>query len=162
MDTHGHPHITVTSDHILKSMPEDSSRCMVAEAVKDTYLGATKVHVDLQTIRYTAVNGDRRTYLTPGKVQAALVAFDAGDPVQPFDFVLGNPIHIRLHRRVAPHSGKTLIRVSTDRRPDRADETVKITKIGGANVPLFNTGTTRRRFGIRGLRINQSGHVVQG
>jgi hypothetical protein len=141
--------IKVQQKHIDQGIPESSARCMIAEALKDSIPGSKKVHVDMQTIRYTDDKGVRRTYLTNGSAQAALVRFDAGDEVLPFSVRLHQPIHISRGR---PQASKRKTEVARDHQP-RA-------RLGGRPVPVMGN-STRRKFGIRGLRINQEGQVVQ-
>jgi hypothetical protein len=127
---------------------------MVAEAIKDAIPGATKVHVDLQTIRFTMVDARtgrkiRRTYLTPGKPQTALVRFDGGLLVEPFSFRLPTPMHVNELLAAKPRSPQ-----------QTRSDSPKPPRVGGRPVPVI-ANSTRRRFGIRGLRINQAGEVVQ-
>lgn len=138
--------ITVEQRHIDEAMPESSAKCMIAEAVRESYPGSKRIHVDMQTIRYTDAKGVRRTYLTSTAAQHALVRFDAGDPVDPFRFMLHDLIHIN-----RPHNNE-----SKKKRDARASGHARV---GGRPVVLGNA--TRRRFGIRNLRINAEGQVVQ-
>lgn len=146
--------IKVTDRHITLAVPEHSSKCMVAEGMKDSIPGATKLHVDMQTLRYTDDKGVRRTYLTPSSVQSALVRFDAGDPVEPFAFHLPQVIHINKPTQ------QTKAHDTTGRKAEMAKGSVARARIGGKAVPIMGNAT-RRRFGIRNLRINQEGQVVQ-
>jgi hypothetical protein len=148
----GRDKIPVEQKHIDRAMPASSSKCMIAEAVKDAKPGAHNVHVDLATIRYTDAEGNRKAYLTPGKCQVALVEFDAGIEQEPFSFYLGHPIHIR-------KSGRAHVKIHSQGRNTRADD-LDVTKVGGARPPVLRN-VTRRRFGIRGLRVNEAGQVVK-
>ena len=146
------PLIRVERRHIDGAVPENSAKCMVAEAVCASIDGALRPHVDMQTIRYTDPLGIRRVMLTPASVQAALVRFDAGDPVEPFAFILPDPIHVSKPTRATKgHTKHAAERTRTDRARVR---------VGGRPVPILGSAT-RRRFGIRNLRINQQGQVVQ-
>jgi hypothetical protein len=145
--------IRVEPAHITGAMPESSSKCMVAEAMRSSIPSATRPHVDMQTLRYTDADGVRRVYLTPASVQAALVRFDAGDPVEPFTFKLPDPIHISKRTRgiKSGEAKRRHVRTVVDRPGPR---------VGGHSVPILGSAT-RRRFGIRHLRINQEGKVIQ-
>lgn len=82
--------IDLTADIIRDSKTRDSSHCMIAEAVRAAYPDATKVSVDIQTIRFTdPKKGFRYVYLTPRAAQVAIVRFDQGDLPEPFKFRLG-------------------------------------------------------------------------
>jgi hypothetical protein len=149
--------IAVRKKHITEAMPANSSKCMIAEAIKDGWPGAHHVNVDLATIRFTDGKGNRRTYLTPGKCQIALVEFDAGIEQEEFSFSLHRPVHI------SPGHGRTQkgIRVSERGANKETKATnVHVTKIGGKRPPVLRN-VTRRRFGIRGLRVNEQGQVVK-
>lgn len=81
--------VEVTKEIIEGSEQRSSSHCMLAEAVRRTYPGATSISVDLQTIRFSdSKKGYRFVYLTPRKCQVALVMFDRGLHSEPFRFVL--------------------------------------------------------------------------
>ena len=161
MGEHKRKRIVVTDEHIARGIPELSSKCMVAEAMKDALPGALKPHADMQTLRYTDTKGIRRTYLTPASVQSALVRFDAGDKVEPFAFFLDTPIQIS--KPTASTKAKATMR---EREGHGATRTVVAgqhkapARIGGRPIPYLKTGT-RRKFGIRNLRINQQGKVEQ-
>jgi hypothetical protein len=141
--------ITVEQKHIDLGLPDSSAMCMIAEAVKDQVPGCTKVHVDMQTVRWTGKDGIRRTYLTPAVAQSALVRFDAGDDVKPFTFRLSRLIHTTK----AKNQNKAKAEHSPSGVSNRA-------RVAGRAVPMLGNAT-RRRFGIRNLRINQQGQVVQ-
>src|SRR6266702_2903704 len=74
---------------------------MIADSVKHCYPWARNVTVDIQTIRLSDPDrGVRFTYLTPRQAQLALLDFDAGEPVEPFNFVLPRrSAHVQWMRR---------------------------------------------------------------
>lgn len=77
--------IKVTQDIIDRSTQRDSSHCMIAEALQKAVPQAKYISVDLATIRFTDLAaGQRYIYLTPRNAQAALLAFDQGEKVEPF------------------------------------------------------------------------------
>lgn len=81
--------VKVDQDHIDRSMPERSSSCMIAESIKDLVPESTYVSVDLHTIRWSDPGKQcRYEYLTPRVAQIALLKFDRGIPVKPFEFRL--------------------------------------------------------------------------
>jgi len=76
---------------IEDAIPRNSSYCVFAEAVKAAYPGATRVAVDLQTIRFTdPKKGLRFTYLTPRPCQVAIINFDQGIRPDSFSIQLRN------------------------------------------------------------------------
>lgn len=78
-------HVQVTQEIIDKAQRRDSSHCMIADAVAAAVPNARYISVDLATIRFTDPNaGVRYVYLTPRSAQAALLAFDQGEPTEPF------------------------------------------------------------------------------
>jgi hypothetical protein len=80
--------ISVTADDIRKAEKKNSMRCVVAQAVARTIPDACRIEVDTQSIRWTDGNGVRNVYLTPYAVQGYVIAFDAGDELEPFMFAL--------------------------------------------------------------------------
>jgi hypothetical protein len=79
--------VTVTEKDIENAHRNNSYACVVAQAVARTVKDATRIEVDTQSIRFTR-NGRRLIYLTPYAVQGYIIAFDAGDPLEPFSFQL--------------------------------------------------------------------------
>lgn len=95
--------VEVTPEIIADATREDSGHCMIAEAVKAALPHARQVSVDIQTIRYS----DPRTraryiFLTPRLAQSALVAFDAGEEIEPFKVQLRNPHITTMSTRAHP------------------------------------------------------------
>jgi hypothetical protein len=153
--------VRVEQRHIDEAIPNNSVKCMIAEAIRSSVPDVTHPHADIQTMRYTDAKGIRRTFLTPASVQAALTRFDAGDEVAPFAFSLPYPIHIS---KPTPAMVSGALKVKSERSPDT--HFVR-PRVGGKPTPVLqygpNGGTrgTRRRFGMRALRINQDGTVAQ-
>jgi hypothetical protein len=87
--------VEVTQADIARAVRSDSYNCVVAQAVARAIPDATRIEVDTQSIRYT--QGENRVvHLTPYAVQGYVVAFDAGEELQPFSFTLHSPI---VHRK---------------------------------------------------------------
>jgi hypothetical protein len=83
--------VQVKKETITKAITADSSRCWIAEAIKEQVPTATHVAVDLATVRFTDPDkGLRYVYLTPYSAQLALLQFDEGTPPAPFSFLLKN------------------------------------------------------------------------
>lgn len=81
--------IKITEAEIQKAIPKDSGHCMIADAVKRIVPTAEHVAVDLQSIRWSdRKRGVRYTYLTPAIAQMALLRFDDGIKVEPFQFIV--------------------------------------------------------------------------
>ena len=57
--------------------------------------GATRVDVDLQTVRFTIPGEGRRIYLTPPAASGYVIAYDAGDDIHPFVFRLSERHQVR-------------------------------------------------------------------
>jgi hypothetical protein len=86
--------ITITEKDIAKAHRNDSYKCVVAQAIARTFPDSHHIEVDTQTIRFTDGH-QRKSYLTPYAVQGYVVAFDAGDRIEPFTFQLRNPVPVR-------------------------------------------------------------------
>lgn len=87
----------------------NSNRCAVKRAVARSIPGATRVEVDLQTIRFS-LDGERHVFLTPWQVAEYVIAFDAGDDenLQPFSFRLrpSNEVGSKVRRQEFTEEGK--------------------------------------------------------
>lgn len=99
--------IKITQAEIDKAKPQKSGACLVARAIAAKFPDASRIDVDQQTIRFTR-NGERWVYLTPWAVQRYIVEFDAGDPIDPFEFSLTQSVQIQ--RRTRSESGKEVLR----------------------------------------------------
>jgi hypothetical protein len=95
--------VEVTEDDILRAHRNDSYKCVVSQAIARTVPKATNIETDTQTVRFS-VEGERRIYLTPYAVQGYVIAFDAGDPIEPFSFQLRDPK--RIARKIRTETGK--------------------------------------------------------
>jgi hypothetical protein len=81
--------LTITSAHIEKSIRNDANHCMIASALKEKIPTARWVAVDLQKMRWTdRVAGKQFVGLTPLPAKRALLAFDKGEDVKPFEFTM--------------------------------------------------------------------------
>lgn len=90
--------VAVSAADIESGIPENSSVCAVAQAVARTIPEATRVKVDAQAIRFTH-DETRYVYLTPDPVYQYIVAFDAGDPIEPFRFQIRDPFEFVTRRK---------------------------------------------------------------
>lgn len=98
--------VEVTQDDIDRAMRSDSSRCVVAQAVARTVPHATRISVDIQTVRFTDGDGVRRVYLTPTAVEQYVVGFDAGDEIKPFAFGLYESQRVNVPRKAKSTAGR--------------------------------------------------------
>jgi hypothetical protein len=159
--------VEVTKVDIERGLRNDSSLCVVATALARSIPEATRILVDTQTIRYTdATNGRRYAYLTPIKAQAYVVAFDAGDTIEPFAFWLNDPVPMRQH--ILTEEGRRISREkAAARRALDAAAAAPITPASGTQRKIERTEGDRRQpptvfrgkvrtYGMRALRINQA------
>ena len=120
--------ITVTQEDIDRALRRKSGRCVVATAVARSIPDATRVEVDLQTIRFSA-EGERRVYLTPPAASGYVIAFDAGDDIHPFAFRLSERHRVNVRQDKRTPAAKERIR--TRARIAKAEH-----KLGRAQVAL--------------------------
>jgi hypothetical protein len=99
--------VHVTDSDIAKAKQNDSMMCVVAQAIARTFPDARRISVDIQSIRWSDVQG-RHTYLTPYAVQGYIVAFDAGDDINPFSFSLDSRKAIPVQRNIKTEAGTAL------------------------------------------------------
>lgn len=111
--------VEITESDIERAHKNDSYNCVVAQAVARTVPDATRIEVDTQSIRFTTQD-ERRIYMTPYAVQGYVIAFDAGDPIEPFSFQLRDPK--RVARRVRTEAGRVVQRAQNKARRAVAKE----------------------------------------
>jgi hypothetical protein len=99
--------ISISEDDIRKAFANDSAKCVVATALARTIPGATRIEVDTQTIRYTGDDGKRHVFLTPYAVHGYIIAFDAGDEIEPFTFRLWHEREVTTRRLTRTAAGKS-------------------------------------------------------
>jgi hypothetical protein len=162
--------VHVEQHDIDRAVQQDSSHCVVATAVARAFPDAVRITVDTQLIRFThALTGRRVAYLTPLKVQAYVVAFDAGDPIPPFSFSLSDPVPVR--QRQLTDEGKRRQLVSKDKRKGKPANPRKPRPLLDAVITQPNTVDASapdawrppplvfkrrtRQYGMRVLRANQ-------
>lgn len=150
--------VRVTEHDIEWAVRDDSSRCMVARALAREVDDASRVEVDTQTIRFTTTKG-RFAYLTPLAVQRYVAAFDAGEPIEPFEFTLRSGLRIKQRLMSPEEKADNRLRVLTeDRKKDPLlprNRATKYTTEGDIGSPPRVFKTRRRTYGHRLLRINQ-------
>lgn len=161
--------IKVTQADIDRGIRDDSSHCVVARAIAREFPDATRIEVDTQAIRFTKDN-KRLVYLTPWIAQSYVIAFDAGDPIGPFEFRIANPIEVK-RRPYTPSKArevKTLsslpdaVRQRETRAARKAGATTAIAEVDDkrekAPPRVFSRGK-QRSYGHRLLRINSAQKV---
>lgn len=159
--------VKVEQRHIDGAVPESSSSCMIAEAIKELVPTATYVTVDLHTIRWTDRKKQcRYEYLTPRPGQISLLKFDRGVPVDPVEFWLSGARVIRSDcgrmrpEKAARSDGKAVrkrrkIRYGKARIVDGDRKGAAPVVVGGRATPHFGRYGAVRKFGLRGLLPNQ-------
>lgn len=105
--THSHRYtIEVTPKDIARAHQNDSYKCVVVQAIARTIPDAHRIEVDTQAVRFTrTTTGSRYVYLTPYAVQGYVIAFDAGDKIEPFRFQLNERGMIRAKRKIYTAAG---------------------------------------------------------
>jgi hypothetical protein len=162
--------VRVTENDIKWAVREDSTRCMVAKALARQVDDAHRIEVDTQTIRFTTATG-RFAYLTPLRVQQYVAAFDAGDPVEPFEFSLRNGLRIKQRILTPEQRDEIRLRQLTEETRSGGRSRVpgvrKSGRLAGGIQPTGYTTpgdtespprvfkTKKRTYGHRLLRINQ-------
>jgi len=173
--------VDVTAEDIERAHRNDSYRCVVAEAIARGYPDAYNVEVDTQTIRFTTDKGERIIYVTPPAVMGYVIAFDAGEAIEPFSFTLREP-H-RMKRRILTDAGRKVRQAQDRERRRRAKlglrdgdapageaddkptaEAVKAAYAGAVKRVSVGEGRRatprvfkrrKRVFGMRTLRVNR-------
>jgi hypothetical protein len=107
--------ISVSRETIERATQRDSRHCMIAEAIKEAHPSWEAITVDLATARWTNPRTKKRYIcLTPNEGRNAIIAFDGGLPVEPFDLsfraVQITPIR---DREKGANRGRAQVQVST-------------------------------------------------
>ncbi len=160
--------VSVTAPLIERATERDSRHCMIAEAILAARPDFRQVLVDLATIRWTNPRTNKRYIaLTPERAAVALVAFDQGQEVEPFDLTLApiqsTPVAVVKKESVsdARAAGRTAATRKSTRTTSRGPRTAKVDdrgrpKIeGGDPLPtghLSNRALSGRRYRAYGLR----------
>ena len=104
---------------------------MIADAVREALPEVKSISVDLQTIRFSDPGrGQRYTYLTPMIAQDYLVAFDEGQPLEPFEFRLNSPVQTTYIGRQAKGESRTFEGMKATRSSKTG------VKMAGSPMPL--------------------------
>lgn len=99
--------IQVTDQDIARAKRNNSHHCVVTQAIARMIPDAARIEVDTQSIRFTrAQSGARHVYLTPYAVQGYVIAFDAGEPIEPFSFRLDHHRMLHVRRQLLTPAGK--------------------------------------------------------
>lgn len=91
--------VEVTQLDIDEGIRKNLVYCMVSTAIGRLMPDATRIETVAGTIRYSVnKEGRRYIYSTPDNVRRYLLAFDAGDQIEPFSFELKEPQIVRTVR----------------------------------------------------------------
>lgn len=156
--------IEVTQADIDRARRQDSYRCVVVQAIARTLPNAHGITVDTQTIRFT-IDGERRQYLTPAGAAMYVVAFDAGDKLEPFRFRITSPRlvaqTVRTPRGHEIHAANQRARnasvghSSEGSTPLQSDAGERTRRGGSKPTRLVFGSNGRRSYGQRVLRYNR-------
>lgn len=138
----------VTREDIEAATRRNSSRCAVATAIQHALPQASRVLVDMQTIRFTVDNEVRLVYLTPQEAQQYIIAFDAGDPIKPFRVSVRNPAWKAVLKNHRVHHYDAILNVDNKNGLTRAGT---IRRHDG-----LPSAVRKRAFGVRLMRANRT------
>lgn len=92
--------ITVRKEQIENSRRKDSHHCMIADAIHEHVPWAKYISVDVQAIKFSDVDAKTRfIFLTPPVAQNAILRWDRGIEIQPFSFLLVDPVIKKVRKR---------------------------------------------------------------
>src|SRR6267142_1471813 len=146
------PTIVVTQEILDRACRANAHRCMIAEAIKEQVPHATRVNVDLRTIRWSnPEKGLRYVYMVPPIAADALIRFDKGASLRPFRFRLVNA-HVTsmvVGGRMNPKRAHDLGRPRHVRTDKEAREGAAGAIIGGTRRELTSIIGIPREYGKR-------------
>lgn len=143
--------VAVSREIIDNAIRNSSSRCVIADAIREQYPQYTHIAVDLQTIRMSdPEKGLRYVYLTPRIAQQVLVMWDKGERMRPFVFVLrgAHTVSRNVTNRQKGRPARERIRLGRRRIIRRNSRTVPDT-VGGRPTPRHPSSSGIRQFGMR-------------
>ena len=125
--------LDLTEEIIARATARNSGHCVIADAVRAAMPDATRISVDLQTIRFShPLTGRRYVYLTPAAAQHVLIDFDQGIDPTPQEIKLGRPIHSApINRKRFERTGEQGRRRSSD---DPLATSVELKSEGGSKT----------------------------
>lgn len=136
--------VHVTQEIINLATPENSARCVLAQALR--HIGATSTRVTADNVSFNKDN-KRYTYSLPAKAAVELVRFDEGKSIKPFKFTLhGNCGTVMDVVKKAPY-GPYKKKAKTKRAKRKSKS------------PRF---CVRRFHGIRIIQVPTSGETANG
>jgi hypothetical protein len=145
------PTITITQEILDRACRANTHRCMIAEAIKEQVPKASRVNVDLRTIRWSdAEKGLRFVYMVPPIAADALIRFDKGASLRPFRFRLVNA-----HVTSMMVGGRKNPKLAHDLGRPRHVRTDKEVREGAAGAVIG--GTRRERMSIIGNKTREYG-----
>jgi hypothetical protein len=139
--------LEVTAQDIAKAHVNDSYRCVVAQAIARQVPNARKIDVDLQTIRWSDEDG-RHVFLTPYSVAGYVVAFDAGDELEPFEFQLRNPVET-LQRKAKSNAARAAVKTKNKLRDER-------TRLQQAEAVLADPEASAEKTAVARERVKEA------
>lgn len=86
--------VTITEQDCADGVRNNERLCVVATAIARLLPDATRIEVNINTIRFSLTEGGktyRLAYPTPEPVKVYIRSFDAGAGARPMTFVLDNP-----------------------------------------------------------------------
>jgi hypothetical protein len=116
--------IEVTAEDIEKAHRNDSYRCVLAQAIARQVPGARNIDVDLRTIRWSDDAG-RHVFLTPYTAAGYVVAFDAGDELEPFSVHLRDAVPSLQNSELTPIAREKKITRDKLRRERQREQTAR-------------------------------------
>lgn len=149
--------VLVEQNYIDEAIRAHSGKCMIHDAIRDQVPGATRISVDLQTIRYSVVkSGLRYIYITPPVCVRNLVRWDRGEKISAFPFTLRGP-----HVTTMERDGKRVHKLGKRRfipqtAPQKKKQYVP-SQIGGKPVTTDKkhpSHSSRRIYGVRAYTLD--------
>jgi hypothetical protein len=127
----------ITAKNINEACKADSRHCMIADAIAYRLPTVRNISVDMMTIRWSdPLKGWRYVFLTPKPAQIALVRFDMGLKIEPFEF------NVRSGHAVPMYLGSGKQRKRAHKVPDdkilkATDKGTIVHSVGRDSVPMW-------------------------
>ena len=153
--TLGRMQIQVTKEIVERAIRETSGHCLIADAIKASIPDTAFVSVDLQTIRFTdRKSALRYVYLTPPDAQDALISFDQGEEISPFQFKLNRAIRISQTRKTPEEARlrKSDVVSHEKNNPIILEPPMRHSTRAIPNAALLHGFGKIRRFGLKHLK----------
>lgn len=149
----------VTDQIIKNACQADSRHCMIAEAIAAKLPHVRNISVDMMNIRWSdPKTGWRYIYMAPKPTQHALIRYDMGLEIKPFDFEVRSGVATPMHLGTGKER-KRAHKVKENKILKTGDKGTVAHSVARDSVPMW---PAKRDTAIPGMKVNPDRVPVSG